>query len=415
MRNVEVRLLIAVTLLVSACGGGGGGDGNAFPGAEGPRNDYHGFAIADVDDDGALDIVATRATFDPTGPDPRAVEVYLRDPANPARFLAPAVYPLDAVPYRVSTGDLDADGWLDVVVACTFSESGVRVFFQDDAGGGVLEPPQFLAAPAAIYATAVVDLDADGLADILAVTDTALIGFIQKAAAPRTFADPVTIGPGSRRLAVADVDADQLVDLVTPASIGTASGDTLLHLQDSAVPGSFLPPIAVTAVHGVTDTAVADLDRDGALDLVAAGVSGGIGRFRGVWTLFVADAARPSGFRLASTSELGDAIDTLAAQADLDGDGDIELVLGRRTSANDANAFDVYRRDGGDRFVVDGVYTIPNDRAVTVPELYTIAIADVNADTLPDVVVSTNEIFYFPQRADAPRKFGAAVRIAAQR
>ncbi len=414
MQQADLRILLAAALFISGCGGGSG-DGNAFPGIQGPRNDYHGFAIADLDGDGEVDIIATRATFDPAGPAPRAIDVYRRDPANATRFLSPVPYALDAVPYWVSTGDLDGDGWLDVIAACTFSESGVRILFQDGQGGGVLEHAQFLAAGANVYQTAVVDVDADGLPDILAVTDTELIAFIQNAAELRTFADPVTIGPGSRRLRVADVDADQLIDLVAPASIATASADTLLHLQDAAVPGSFLPPVAVTAVHAVTDAAVADLDRDGAQDLAVAGISGGIGRFRGVWTLFVADAAHANGFRLVRSWELGDAIDALAAQADLDGDGDIEVVLGRRTSANDANVFDVYRRDGDDRFLLDGTYTIPIAQAVTVPELYSIEIADLNGDALPDVVVSTNEIFYFPQRADAPRKFALPVTIAAQR
>jgi hypothetical protein len=401
-----------VAVLVAGCWGGSGGNGNAFPGVQGPRNDYRGVVVVDFDADGLTDLVAARQRIDPKGPDPSAIEVFRRDAADPSRFRAPVAYHMPCSPYTVNVVDLDGAEGVDVVTSCTFAEAGVRVLL--GAAGGGLDAGTFLAAPEALYETAAADIDLDGLADIVAAGDAALYVFLQRTADPGTFAPPVNLGVGSQRVEVVDVDADDFVDLVAPSRVSTAAEQLVVHRQDPNVPGTFMPPISLDADHSIGDVAAADLDGDGAVDIASAGFGGGIGTFRGAWTLFVGDAMQPAGFRLAGDWPLGESIRTLVDLADLEGDGDVDVVLGRRTAAANPNVIDVFLTDGAPS-ALDASYVIPDDRAATVPELHEVGLADVDGDARVDVVVSTNEIFYFPQRADAAGRFGAAVRIAAQR
>jgi hypothetical protein len=408
---VRPIVLISLVFSLAACGGGGG-DGKKFPGAGGPHTDHHGIAIADFDDDGFDDIIAARIHVDPDGADPGSIAIFLRDGADPTKFLAPVSYPVEPTPYAVAVGDLNSDGAPDVAVASTYAESGFRVMLQ--TAGGALAPSTLVAAPAAIHGLALADVDQDGLNDVVAVGDTSLYLFTQKSAEPGTFNSVVTVGSGSRRVTVADLDGDDLLDLATPRNVGAASADTLFYLQDDAVGGGWLPAEAVTATHPVDDVGAADLDGDLRLDLGISGTTGGIGSFEGEWSVFTQKPDDPIEFVRAHDYDLDDSLKTLVALGDLDGDGETDAVLGRRTSANKANRIDVFLHDVADRFVRDERYEIPDDLAKTVPELYDVEIADMNDDTLPDIVLSTNEIFYFPQRAGAPGKFDAAVRVAGQ-
>jgi FG-GAP-like repeat len=397
---------------LTACGGGGG---NGRANDNGPRTDYHGIAIADMDGDGWSDIVAARAFFDPEGPDENSVEVFLRDSVAPNTFLAPVSYTLEQVPYHVTAVDLDDDGDMDVLVSCTLEESGFRMMLQTGNGGGELGPSELIAAAGPVHETATADIDLDGLPDVVAATDTLLILFTQKTAVPGTFNEPVTIGEGSQRIALEDLDDDALIDVVAPRNVAGGSPGTVFYLQDAAVPGTFLPLRGLLANHAVHDVAAADLDGDGVMDLGVAGATTGV-ELNGEWSLFLQDPRRLDGFDLAHDYDLRGSFFTLIAVGDLDQNGSPDVALGQRTRDGDGpNTLDVFLHDVADRFVRDARYVIPDDLAVTLPNMYEILIADLNDDRLPDIVISTNEIFYFPQRVDAPGKFGAAIRIAAQR
>jgi hypothetical protein len=406
-----VRPIVALIagFVVAGCGSGGN---QAFRGANGPHTDHHGIAIADFNGDGLDDIVAARVFVDPGGVDAGSVAIFLRDAAHPDTFLAPAVYPVETMPYAVAVADLNADGAPDVVVAGTFAESGFRLMLQ--AADGTLAPSTLIAAPAAIYGIATADIDGDGLTDVVAAADTELYLFTRDPATPGTFKAAVKIGAGSRRVVIADVDGDGLPDLVTPRDIGASSSEALVYIQDDAVPGTFGPAIAVAAAHRASDVAAADLDGDGVVDLGVAGSHGTLGTSKGDWSIFIQVRGNPPVFGLAHDYDFGDSQTTLIALADLDGNGSTDAVLGRHTPADHPAKVDVYMHASGNTFTVGGGYVIPDDLAATLPEFYDIKVADLNDDGLPDIVVSTNEIFLFPQRVGAPGTFGDAVRIAGQ-
>ena len=121
--------------------------------------DYDDAAIADLDGDGGLEIVATK-------PGSNAVVVLL-GPGSGKTF-----FPAGLKPLAICVADLNADTTPDVVV--TSGRSGT-VEILIGAGGGALLAPASVPAARDPQDVAAADLDADGDVD-LAVTDTKLGG-----------------------------------------------------------------------------------------------------------------------------------------------------------------------------------------------------------------------------------------------
>jgi len=411
------RCLVVAGFAMGASGCGGGGDGNTtFIGDQGPRTDYHAVALADMNGDGRVDIVAARVFIAPGAPDPGAVDVFLRDPADSTRFLPRRSFEIGNVaPYGIAVEDINRDELPDVLVSCTFAESGFRLLLQSDAGGGTLQAPAFVSAPAPVYEMGTADIDLDGLPDVIAALDRQLALFVQKTDAPGTFDAPVSIGLGSRRVVVADVDDDDLADVIAPLNVALAEPTLVYFLHSRAVPGTFEPGRTLSTEHSVDDVAVAQLGAGDGLDLAVGGIRGGIGSFKGAWTSFIQNPAEPGAFVRGLRYDTGDSITVLVQAADLNADGLADVVLGHRNSADDPRYVDVYLQSAPGQFSLDGRYVLPRDRALTVPEMYSVEVADLNGDDLVDIAVSTNEIFYLPQRGDAPGKFLSAVRVAGQR
>ena len=218
---------------LAGCGGGGSGGGS---GPVAAHTDYHGLAVADLDGDGLDDIVVARTYNDGANPLQNAIDVFLRNPANPGAFLPKTSYPISAEPDYVTVADLNLDGQPDVLVSCTFDELGFRLLLQQPSGGGVLLPGTFTAAPGHVYRTATADIDLDGLPDVILATDIELVLVAQQTAAPGTFKAAVTIGRGSRRLIATDLNGDGLVDVAAPRDIPSFSNALIYYLQDAAVP-----------------------------------------------------------------------------------------------------------------------------------------------------------------------------------
>jgi hypothetical protein len=115
-------------------------------------------AIADLDGDGRLDVVATR-------PGSNAVAVLLGPPSGP-----PILHPAGRRPGAVCSADLNGDGLLDVAVT---SGRGGTVELLLGAGGGALAPPVGIPVGRKPVDVTPADLDGDGDVD-LAVVDELL-------------------------------------------------------------------------------------------------------------------------------------------------------------------------------------------------------------------------------------------------
>jgi hypothetical protein len=196
---------------------------------------------------------------------------------------------------------------------------------------GVTETLAAAFAPA--RAIGAVDIDDDGDVDSLGVFPQLAVrlnqggSFVAGPATPTTTANAVA-------LAVADVDNDGLLDVII-------AGDEIdiVSLQPTmALTGT------LTCAGPATDVTVADVDHDGHADLLAAcaGPSPSL--------LFARNNGdSPATFSLTEAIIAGDSVGPLAA-GDLDGDGDVDVVVGATDAGS--GALRVVRNDGGS-FVVD--------------------------------------------------------------
>jgi hypothetical protein len=403
---------VAVGGLLTACGGGGGSGGGTSATA---YADYRGISVIDMDGDGLEDLVAARVQVDSAGAGQGAVDVWLRDGANPTRFLARSSYALPAEPRGIVAADLSGDGLADVAVSCTDGESGFRVLLQRPAGGGVLGASALVPTGAAVYDMAVADVDLDGLTDVIAAHEKTFVLVRQKTSAPGSFDAASSIGPGYLRVTAADLDGNGLVDLVGPAE----SEKLVYYLHDAAVPGSFeegqrlsLPDLSVS-----TDVAAGQFDGVDGIDLAGAGVriySSDDYRVLAIWRRFLQRAAEPGTFAASGeTFDSYESSDTRVRSVDIDGNGLDDVIIA--FDDNEDSSMLVYLQTSPGSFTTfSRRYRVPLDSQVRPTEVGGLEIADLTGDGRLDVVVSIGEIFVFPQSASEPGRFEAAIEFASR-
>ncbi len=327
----------------------GGSDYPDVPGLRGSSVDTpqpEALVAADLDGDGDIDLATANAGDD---------TISLYEQFSPGVF---STTPKASVSSSASTpgivaidaADLDGDGRLDLIVA---SSGELAIFLQTSGGAFPAAPDSILGggtmgAPAHVLAA---DLNGDGALDLVAAEETSdrLAVFFQSAPGVYPATADALLGSGATtngpvHVAAADLDGDGDHDLVCANAAG---GDVAIFFRG---PGGFpaAPDLQIGGA-GNTDTpaqvCARDLDGDGDIDLaVACTGEDGIaiffqttpGAFPAVPDLLLTDASftQPT---------------TLAA-ADLDGDGDVDLVCGNEGSTN----LVVFRQTVPGSFLADG-------------------------------------------------------------
>ena len=227
---------------------------------------------ADLDGDGALDI----AIYNSVGPFTIGGGITVRFGHGDGTFepaLLAEVFSFDMqgfpYPHSVRAGDVNGDGLPDLVFTATepvLINQGDRTFEPALCENDCLA----LAGPD----LALADVNGDGRVDALTPTEVRLALPDGALAAPL----PLASGFVPMRVSTGDLDGDGLVDAVVsrndiaeefqPLSPSSTFGDVLLlrGLGD----GSFQAPVVASHVPQTRGLAVADVDLDGRLDVLAA-------------------------------------------------------------------------------------------------------------------------------------------------
>ncbi len=301
--------------------------------ADGAR-DVH---VADLDNDGDLDIVSASA-FD------NKIAWYENDGAADPSWTAADIDTNANGASDVHVADLDGDGDLDIISASN-SDDTIAWYENDGAAN-----PSWTAANIDTNANGawhvhVGDMDGDGDLDIVSASrlDDRISWYENDGAANPSWtkANIATNVDSARSVHLGDMDGDGDLDIVS----ASRDDDTIAWYEnDGAADPSWTAANIVTNANGAVDVHLSDMDGDGDLDIIAACNDGN------TIAWYENDGAADPSWTAAN-------IDTNASSArdvdvaDIDGDGDLDIVAA--TFTNDTIAWYENNCDGNDPLIFD--------------------------------------------------------------
>jgi len=298
-------------------------------------------------------------------------------------------------PTSIATTDLNSDGFLDAVVGLNyFGGPGISVLFGEE--GGRFSVPTIYANGIndSVSDVALSDIDGDGAFDVIAtMPDT--FGFSAIIQVYQNTGDGTLLGPriyptgdGPTALVVADFDGDGFEDVATADGGFLGSGDTvsiLLHNGSIAAGAGFLPPTSYATADDQEEIEAADLDGDGDLDL-AVGRGGFFGANGGTAVLFNNGDATFGEAVFYEQVPQATGVSSAIELVDIDLDGDIDLVAsGSSNGFPSSGLLGLRRNDGAGQFGPAETIALA-DNTFTPASLDA---ADLNADGSPDLVATT--------------------------
>lgn len=290
-------------------------------------------SVADVDEDGWLDVVTFVATSGRQAP----ATALLHRGSAPGAFAAAQAL---ALPGRVVDGfvlDLDGDRHQDIV-SCGETEPRDRIFYGDGTGvfGSSAPDPTVQGSSRGVSLDLVTDMDGDGTTDLIGIRnpgDRIEIAFRNANLTVATVLELAT-GRDPISVALADLDVDGRLDVVTT---NHDSNDLSVFLNRGNRQFSTL---RLETGGDPVGSAIGDLDLDGLPDIVTANrVSNNLSVFTneggGVFSSTLDRMRLPDAGRVPTTIAL----------ADLDHDGRLDAVIGKT---------------GGTTAPADNVTIVPN-------------------------------------------------------
>ena len=167
----------------------------------------------------------------------------------------------------ITPADMNRDGRVDLVVR--YRDGGQSHVYLNTSANGTLgfAPVPFGPGDSTIRATAVTDLDRDGLADIVAIDEKrGVFAFYGQAGITWSAATPIGVrGRTPYALTIADMNADGAADVI----VGHVEAPSTVFFNDGS--GRQFTPVDFGDGKGTAyGFAIADIDRDGRLDIALA-------------------------------------------------------------------------------------------------------------------------------------------------
>ena len=238
-------------------------------------------------------------------------------------------------PTSVYAVDLDKDGDVDVLTASEYDDA--VAWYENDGAS----PPAFtqheIATDAdgarSVYAA---DVDGDGDLDVLAASqlDDTVAWYENDGASPPAFTrhEIATDADGARSVYAADLDSDGDMDVLSASS----DDDTIAWYENDGVsPPAFTPHEIATDADSARSVYAADLDRDGDLDVLSASANDN----KIAW--YENDGASSPGFTMHEIATDADGAH-LVYVADLNRDGNLDVI----SASSDDDTIAWYESDG---------------------------------------------------------------------
>jgi hypothetical protein len=369
-------------------------------------------AIADVDGDGTPDLLVATTADQGSIQNPGFANVILGNHSSPGTFHTGVRYATTGNnPSSIAVLDLTRSGSLDLVVA-NFAAGSVSVFMHG-ASPGTYQTAVSVATGGQPNQVASGDINGDGKPDLVLADASATGGAIvllQDPANPGKFLAPVSLAVSANSaaaVAIGDLNGDGAPDIVAATSDANGNnGAIYVFYQNATTRGTFLAPVTVPAGAQPEAVRIADVNGDGLPDIAVANLDPGAdGTGSAGVSVLLQDAAHPGSFLAPVTyATQGDAIDV--AVADLNGDGKPDLVVAN-LEPGPSGSVSVLLQDPAR----PGVFLAATSyRGFGLP--LAVAIGDLNGDGHPDIAVADGvSATVMLQIATAPGTFAQAVQV----
>jgi hypothetical protein len=279
------------------------------PFVEGGQTPYR-LAVGDLDGDGDTDAVVPNTVS-------QDLTVFGNDGGG--RLVAATTRPVPHLTRGIAIAEVDGDGRPDVVTSSVddpdgFGSASLRIF------SGTREPP--ITVPAGDFfvpaeTIAAVDLNRDRRRDLVAVDQSGVLASYRTAGGFEPVRRLALVEDGPFDVAAADLNGDGLTDLATANLLGPRVA-VLLRRRDNA---GFQPPRYIDVGTGSAQIAIGDFDGDCRNDLAVSLLDAG--------KVAVIRGAPRNAFHAPQLFDAGPVPLALDA-ADMDRDGDADLVVGDR-------------------------------------------------------------------------------------